>query len=172
MTSTMRFDKWENSLGVPNNSIIQVVQNRVTVQQTTTSSTEIVGNQATITPKFANSMILVWAYAPVRSWGNVINPWMGVSLYRGDTRILHDGRNSTNSYSAGLGGHVSNATGTTYFGSHSNLMILNLANTTSPITYSARFSSISTATTAAYPHTESNNSADSGAVIILMEIAQ
>jgi hypothetical protein len=168
----MRFDKWENSLGIPYNSIIQIVQNRVTTQNTTTSQTEVIGNQVTITPRFATSRILVWAYSPVRSWGNVINPWMGVSLYRGETRILHDGRASGNNYSAGIGIHVSNATGTTYAGSHSNLMILDSPNTTASITYSARFSSIGTTTSASYPHTEGNNSADSGAVIIAMEIAQ
>jgi hypothetical protein len=168
----MRFDKWQNSLGIPYNSIIQVVQNRVTTQNTTTSQTEVIGNQVTITPKFATSKILVWAYSPVRSWGAVINPWMGVSLYRNEIRILHDGRAPGNNYSAGIGVHISNATGTTYAGSHSNMMILDSPATTSAITYSARFSSINTSTSASYPHTESNNSSDAGAVIIVMEIAQ
>jgi hypothetical protein len=151
--------------------VLQVVQNRITVIKTTTSQTETIGNEVTITPKFVNSRILVWAYAPVRSWGAVINPWMGVSLYRNSTRILQDGRDAANSYSAGLGAHYSVA-GTNYIGSHSNMMILDNPATTSAITYSARFSAYLSTVTAAYPHTEGNNSADSGAVMIAMEIAQ
>lgn len=173
MTSTMRFDKWENSLGQSYGTVLQVVQNRVTVNKTTTSTAEVMGNEVVITPKFSNSRILVWAYAPYRVWGVVINPWMGVSLYRNSTRILQDGRDGANSYHAGLGGHVSVATsGTNYFGGHSNMMILDNPATTSPITYSARFAVLNASVNGSYPHTEGNNSADSGAVIIAMEIAQ
>ena len=173
MTSTMRFDKWENSLGQGYGTVLQVVQNRVTTSRTITSSTEVVGNEVVITPRFSNSRILIWAYAPYRVWGSVINPWMGVSLYRNSTRILQDARDSANSYHAGLGGHISVATsGINYFGGHSNMMILDNPATTLPITYSARFAVLSTSVSGSYPHTEGNNSADSGAVIIAMEISQ
>jgi hypothetical protein len=153
--------------------VLQVVQNRVTVNKTITTTTETVGNEVVITPKFSNSRILVWAYAPYRSWGNVINPWMGVSLYRNSTRILQDARDGANTYHAGLGGHIAVGTsGTNYFGGHSNMMILDNPATTSAITYSARFAVLSANVNGSYPHTEGNNSADSGAVMIAMEIAQ
>jgi hypothetical protein len=62
MTSTMRFDKWENSLGIPYNSIIQVVSGTYSVVTTTTSGTySDTGLSASITPKFSNSKILVLA---------------------------------------------------------------------------------------------------------------
>ena len=153
-------------------AVLQVVQNRITTIQTTTSQVEQIGNQCSITPSSSTSKILVWAYAPVRVWGAQINPWMGVSLYRGSTRILQDGRNASDTYAAGIGIHVGTATGTTnYHGGHSNLMILDSPNTTGLITYYAKFSAYQPTLTAAYPHTEGNNASDSGAVMILTEIA-
>ena len=63
MTSTMRFDKWENSLGQPYGTVLQVVQavKTDTFSTTNTTFTDITGLSATITPKFASSKILVSA---------------------------------------------------------------------------------------------------------------
>lgn len=171
MSSVMRFDQWQNTLGVPYNSIIQIQQGRNNVQQTTTSTSWVVGNQVTITPKFANSKILVWAYSPVRVYLNGVNPWMGVSLWRNSTRILHDARNAADTYSAGLGTHISGTSGN-YWGGHSNQMVIDSPNTTNAVTYYAKFAAQTSSTQASYPHTESNDSSDAGAVIIVMEIAQ
>lgn len=170
-TSSQWVEVHSNTAATPG-SIIQVVQGRNNIQATTTSTTEIVGNQVTITPKLSTSKILIHAYSPVRVWGAVINPWMGTSLWRDSTRILHDARNSANTYSAGLGMHVAVGTGTNYWGGHSNMIILDSPGTTSSITYYVKFSAQTTSTNASYPHTESNNSSDAGAVIVVMEVAQ
>ena len=64
MTSTMRFDKWQNSLGIPYNSIIQII----TAEKTDAFASsvgavwgDISGLSVTITPKFSNSKILILA---------------------------------------------------------------------------------------------------------------
>jgi hypothetical protein len=61
MTSTMRFDKWENTIGQPYGTVLQVVQVVKTDVFTTTSTSyvDVTGLSLAITPKFANSKILV-----------------------------------------------------------------------------------------------------------------
>lgn len=67
MTSTMRFDKWENSLGQPYGAVLQVVHAKVAAPvssaagyfSTTSTSRVSTGLTASITPKFANSKLLV-----------------------------------------------------------------------------------------------------------------
>ena len=62
MTSTMRFDKWENTLGQPYGTVLQVVQGvKTDVFSASLSAgqiTTITGLSATITPKSATSKIL------------------------------------------------------------------------------------------------------------------
>lgn len=62
MTSTMRFDRWENSTGVGYGTVLQVVQSiKTDVFATSVGAkwADIPGMSATITPKFSNSKILV-----------------------------------------------------------------------------------------------------------------
>jgi hypothetical protein len=62
MTSTMRFDKWENSLGQPYGTVLQVVQAVKTDTFSASTSnvfTDITGLSVAITPKFATSKVLV-----------------------------------------------------------------------------------------------------------------
>jgi hypothetical protein len=61
MTSTMRFDRWQNSLGQPYGTVLQVVQavKTDTFSTASTSMTDITGLVATITPRFATSKILI-----------------------------------------------------------------------------------------------------------------
>lgn len=62
MTSIMRFDQWQNSLGQPYNSILQVkqtVRSARTTYSSVTSWTDVVGMSVDITPKFANSKVMV-----------------------------------------------------------------------------------------------------------------
>jgi len=67
MASTLRFDKWENTLGQPYNSIIQVVSSDTTSSLTGTigASTNPTSTSGTLfhsfnfTPKFSNSKILL-----------------------------------------------------------------------------------------------------------------
>jgi hypothetical protein len=66
MTSTMRFDKWENSLGQPYGTVLQVVQAVKTdvfsTSIATGAFTDLTGLSVTITPKFVNSKILITAH--------------------------------------------------------------------------------------------------------------
>jgi hypothetical protein len=62
MTSTMRFDKWENTLGQPVGTVLQVKHMSFTSTFATTtigSWVTITGYNLTITPRFANSRILI-----------------------------------------------------------------------------------------------------------------
>ena len=61
MTSTMRFDKWENTNGQPYGTVLQVVQVVKTdvFSTTSTSYVDVTGLSLSITPKFSNSKILV-----------------------------------------------------------------------------------------------------------------
>jgi hypothetical protein len=62
MTSTMRFDKWENSLGQPYGTVLQVRHMSFTSTFTTTTTESwvtVTGYNLTITPRFANSRILI-----------------------------------------------------------------------------------------------------------------
>jgi hypothetical protein len=62
MTSTMRFDKWENSLGQPYGTVLQVITTTKTdtFSSSSLSYIDITGLAATITPKFASSKIMVF----------------------------------------------------------------------------------------------------------------
>lgn len=62
MTSTMRFDKWQDTLGQTNNSVLQVkqtVRSARTTYSSVTSWTDVIGMAVSITPKFSNSKIMV-----------------------------------------------------------------------------------------------------------------
>lgn len=62
MTSTMRFDQWQNSLGQNYNPILQVVQTvqpARTTYSSVTSWTNVSGMSVNITPKFDSSKIMV-----------------------------------------------------------------------------------------------------------------
>jgi hypothetical protein len=66
MTSTMRFDKWENTLGQPFGTVLQVQTVRSDARTTISSNnsgngTTITQLSLSITPKFANSkLIMQW----------------------------------------------------------------------------------------------------------------
>jgi hypothetical protein len=86
MTSTMRFDKWENSLGQPYGAVLQVVYaTSGFVNQTINSATPVAltGLSATITPKFANSMILIEGVVAA-SWSYV----SGVYIFKNGTSLI------------------------------------------------------------------------------------
>jgi len=68
MTSTMRFDKWENSLGQPYGTVLQVISKTSSASysvgitaQTGWSNFPDNALQISITPKFLNSQILLMA---------------------------------------------------------------------------------------------------------------
>ena len=72
MTSIMRFDQWQNTLGQTNNAILQVVQGSLNdpVTITTANSWTAIGLSATITPRFSTSKILITAHIGLGSNGS------------------------------------------------------------------------------------------------------
>jgi hypothetical protein len=72
MTSTMRFDKWENSLGQPYGTVLQVVQGVLSdpVVITTANAWTAIGLSATITPKINTSKILITVHIGLGSNGS------------------------------------------------------------------------------------------------------
>jgi hypothetical protein len=92
MTSTMRFDKWENSLGQPYGTVLQVVQVAKTDVFTTSSLTytPVTGLSATITPKTTTSKILIMVQIAVggntgsTNQGNFKVTRGGTDIYLGD----------------------------------------------------------------------------------------
>jgi hypothetical protein len=87
MTSTMRFDKWENSLGQPYGTVLQVVSVTKTDVFSTSSTTytDITGLSVSITPKSASSKLLI-------SWGiNFSNTSTNGAVHM----VLTDGSNNT-----------------------------------------------------------------------------
>lgn len=62
MSSVMRFDQWQNSLGQTYNSVIQIkqsIQSARTTYSSVTSWTDVNGMSVDITPKFSNSKIMI-----------------------------------------------------------------------------------------------------------------
>jgi hypothetical protein len=88
MTSTMRFDEWENTLGEKYGTVLQVVQGVLTTPVTFTSSGSwvSVGINATITPKFISSKVLVELNVCVGSNGSSSFD-SGFGLFRNGTQI-------------------------------------------------------------------------------------
>lgn len=133
MTSTMRFDKWENSLGQPYGTVLQVVQAVKTDTQTGSLASpnfvDIIGLSAQITPKSSSSKILIMT---------TIN---GSATYDGLTRIV---RNSTPigvgtaSTVPTNGGSFIGTRGVSYEGYTSQITFLDSPATTSAITYKSQ----------------------------------
>jgi hypothetical protein len=82
MTSTMRFDKWENSLGQPYGTVLQVVSaNYSTAVITTSTSYVTTGLSASITPSSTSSKIVVLAETGGRTLNNgSVGTW---TIFRG-----------------------------------------------------------------------------------------
>jgi hypothetical protein len=128
MTSTMRFDKWENSLGQPYGTVLQVVQGSTSTESVTTSTSFVdTGLTATITPKSASSKILVLTSQLVRPVDNSQDQaYSQFRLLRGTTGILD----------LKYGGNATRGAGSAAaFSSNNAMTILDSPETTSATTY-------------------------------------
>lgn len=88
MTSTMRFDQWQNSLGQSYGTVLQVVQGVLSdpVVFTTSSAWTSIGLSATITPKFNTSKILITVHVGIGSNGT--NSWdAAMMLFRNNVEM-------------------------------------------------------------------------------------
>jgi hypothetical protein len=77
MTSTMRFDKWQNTLGQPYGTVLQVASKTATTSYTITITahtgwSDFPANalQIVITPKFSNSKFLLMANVTIGGTGS------------------------------------------------------------------------------------------------------
>jgi hypothetical protein len=160
MTSTMRFDKWENSLGQPYGAVLQVVNGSYGVGVSTGGATFVdTGLSATITPKFSSSKILITVQQA------------GCGKIGADTTIvLKLVRNSTDLVFFSTAGAWTGSTATN-LGYTMGTTHLDSPNTTSPITYKTQFNAFSpNIGTVHVQHSVGNGWPTS--TITLMEIAQ
>jgi hypothetical protein len=128
MTSTMRFDKWENSLGMPYGTVLQVVTSTYVGSEIGNSSTTYVntGLTATITPRFANSIILIMVN------GNVLKNNTNASN-AANVRLLRD-ENTVKTITNLFATNTAVETGSSYSFSH-----IETLNSTSAVTYRTQF---------------------------------
>lgn len=105
MPSTMRFDKWENTLGTAYGTILQVKQSTKTGAFTTssTSFTEITSLSVVITPRDVNSKFIMYFTSACGQNGNNLNFFTflrnGTNVLGGTAAVqgyIHDGGTAVN----------------------------------------------------------------------------
>jgi hypothetical protein len=141
MTSTMRFDKWENSLGQPQGTVLQVVQQvksdtmaaTMSLQSgTPTTSNTVFLMSADITPKFSNSKILITSNIKYSGVGST----PALILFRDSTPIgIGDAAGSRRRSTAGSGLQVD----TNQISGTGDISFFDSPNTSLNVTYSIRF---------------------------------
>lgn len=131
MSSIMRFDQWQNTLGQSYGTVLQVVQWRRPANESGSSTSLLISSSSTfttfmsasITPKFSTSKILVdVSFYCYNSSSTATN---------GESRLLRD-----STYIDGLTYSSFYNTGNTFVGSH--MKVLDSPNTTSTITYNVQ----------------------------------
>lgn len=91
MTSTMRFDKWQNSLGVSYNAVIQTVVAEKTDTFASSAGAvwgDVSGLSVTITPKFSNSKFLI--IADIKAAGTMDSTTVRSKVVRGISGTFTD----------------------------------------------------------------------------------
>jgi hypothetical protein len=139
MTSTMRFDKWENSLGQPYGTILQVVS----VEKTDSFASsvgavwgDVSGLSVTITPKFINSKMLI--LADVKGAGTQDNSIVRSKIVKGIGGVFSDigVGNAAGNRPRVLGQfYISSGGAGIYYLAQIGGNVLDTPNTLSPITY-------------------------------------
>jgi hypothetical protein len=179
MTSTMRFDKWENSLGQPYGTVLQVVQAVKTNTQVSASiasggTVDIAGLSVSITPKFATSKVLLLAQVNAVLSANGI--FAGFELVRDSTKI-GAGDNDSNRVGMTASGSF-NSSGANEANLTTHMTFLDSPNTTSTTLYKVRVRNPSSVSRDVYINrsiSDNNTLSDSFrtiCTITLMEIAQ
>ena len=171
MTSTMRFDKWENSLGQPYGTVLQVVSTTKTdtFSLASTTFTAIPNLSITITPKSTSSKILIMTSINTGSDQN--NVAIMQRLMR-DTTPVGVGDAAGSRIQANTL-RIASSTGT--LSVLSSYQFLDSPSTTSPITYSVQLRGENATTfyvNRTITDTDNANYARSSSTITLMEIAQ
>jgi hypothetical protein len=175
MTSTMRFDKWENSLGQPYGTVLQVRSTTKTDTFVTasTSYTPITGFTASITPSSATSKVLVIVQLAfgVGGGGGGIN-YGTFRLYGGNASSYTGAAASARR--SGVWGGTSNVDNQNVMYSNSIVYLDNPA-TTSPVTYGVEVitrASGAVAINRSFLDSDNDYLSRGASSITLMEIAQ
>jgi hypothetical protein len=142
MTSTMRFDKWQNTLGQSYGTILQVV----TVSKSDAFATsvgavwgDIPGLSVTITPRFANSKMLV--LADIKAAGTQDSSTMRTKIVRGIGGTFSDigvGNAAGNRPRVLSEFYIASGGGGLYYMAQVGGNISDEPNTLSPVTYKAQ----------------------------------
>lgn len=172
MTSTMRFDRWQNSLGQPYGTVLQVVQaykQDVFSLAVANTWTDVPGLSATITPKFSNSRILVRLSSYINGAATIVTAT--ARLVDGSGNVLGGSvaEGSRSSAIASMTGGVVDSNSTVV------LDFLHSANTTSPFTYKLQIRADNTSVIYVNRTRSDSDFAGNGrgvSSITLMEIAQ
>ena len=162
MASELRVDKIIPTTGVPTGGgggIIQIVSATTSSQTTSTSTTfTTTGLEATITPKFATSKILIQVSGPMTGFAG------GGDHQRGSLKIYRGGSSGTSVESSNHGLSCQYSTHSTYSDVH--ILHLDSPNTTSATTYTVMLSRRNG--TGTYSFIRDGNQTGS---IILMEVS-
>lgn len=176
MSSTMRFDKWESTLGVPYGTVLQVQSTNYTGTIGTTSTTpiDVSGFSVSITPKFNTSKVLVMVSV---AFGFVNDAYPYILVARNGTSI-GTGVNATGVQSNTFLSGTATALGTPndYRFIHAAKNFLDSPNTTGLVTYQIKFASPYAGYTG-YINRQNNQSNNvfiqhPSSTITVMEIAQ
>lgn len=164
MTSTMRFDKWENSLGQAYGTVLQVSTQTVSLNESTSVNGLVTSSYSIgITPKFANSKILVMMNFVLQSGnGGALGARAGIgrSIAGGSVSDIFLGTNPA--------AHNIAQYSTNWNNNHhrTTLITTDSPNTTSEVRYYVRYGAYNTATV------NLGNDGHSACSFTLMEIAQ
>ena len=181
MTSTMRFDRWQNSLGQTYGTVLQVV----TVSKSDAFAStvgavwgDIPGLSVTIPPRFANSRFLVMA--DIKAAGTVDATTVRAKVVRGISGTFTDVGvgDAAGSRPRSLGQfYINNAGGGLYYMAQVGGNISDLPNTLLPVTYKAQIGADTTGTIVRVNITQGDRDnphvdARGHSSITVMEIAQ
>jgi hypothetical protein len=172
MTSTMRFDKWENSLGQPYGTVLQVVSVTKTNTFSTASTTyvDVPDLSITITPKAANSKFLVSAFG--YSSHSADNGFAQLKIVRnGGDIFIGDARGAAPRISADLSQQA--AGGVIYWSKNFSLQFLDSPATSGSFTYKVQIKvSLQSVVIGGTWNTDDGNRANTPTSFTIMEIAQ
>jgi hypothetical protein len=183
MSSIIRADQWQNSLGVAYNSVLQVVSTTKTDIFTGSvanqgAEVDITGLSVSITPRFSNSRIFVIANVngAMLATGLANQPAFAYRIYRGSTSIIQGDAAGSRTRVAAHAGHTAAVAGMANVTS----TFFDTPNTTSTLVYKVTFvnASFTNSTGVFYLNYASAFDSDAAQVprtassITVMEIAQ
>jgi hypothetical protein len=138
MTSTMRFDKWENTLGQPYSTVLQVKTSQLASRVSQSIGIGGTGSaflSVSITPKFINSLLLVQFFVNGSSSDAARYANFGISTFRNSAQIGQgDADGSATRLTSSFWVPASDTAST----SHLSGTVVDVPNTTSSITYDIR----------------------------------